>query len=275
MRKRIFTQKEIDKVIYNYTVLKMGQKKAGAEFGMSDHLVKRLLIENDIHVKNIQETNVTSYSLNENFFDQENADMAYVLGLLGSDGSIASHENCIYIELQESDSALLEEINRKLENGREVKYYKTKRGYKNCKLYFFSRHIKDRLKYYNLIPNKTYDTNFDFPRKLNKQYWIDYIRGYFDGDGCISKTTSLRFKIDGTNRKLLECIQSYFKEEHSLDTQITVSYPNEKNHATINKYSLYAYGKTAEKIYDLMYYSDNILKLDRKYQRYLKYCKKK
>ena len=128
MRKRVFTQEEIEKVIYNYTVLNMGQKRAGKEFKMNDRMVRRLLEENNIPIKTIQETNISRYKINEKFFDIENSDMAYLLGLISSDGCIASNENCIYIELQEADGELLEEINRRLENERPVKYYQTSSG---------------------------------------------------------------------------------------------------------------------------------------------------
>ena len=66
MKKPIFTQEEIDKVIYNYTILNMGQKRAGAEFHMDDRTVKRLLLENGIHIRTIQESNKSKYKINHN-----------------------------------------------------------------------------------------------------------------------------------------------------------------------------------------------------------------
>lgn len=276
MRKRVFTEEEIQKVVYNYTVLKMGQKRAGKEFNMNDRMVKRLLMEQNIPIKSIQETNITSYPLNHNFFDIENEDMAYVLGMLASDGCIAQNENCIYIELQESDKEILEQINQKMQNGRPVKHYETNKGYKNCKLYFFSAHIKKRLRYYNLMPNKTYDENFNFPFNLDKKYWIDYIRGYFDGDGCVKVTSSsLTFQIDAHNRKVLEAMRDYFSTEHGIKVEICVKYPTENNKQTGNMYRLYCYGEPAKRIFELMYHSSDILKLKRKYNKYLEICKKK
>ena len=68
MRKRVFTQEEIEKVIYNYTVLNMGQKRAGKEFKMNDRMVRRLLEENNIPIKTIQETNISRYKINEKFY---------------------------------------------------------------------------------------------------------------------------------------------------------------------------------------------------------------
>lgn len=270
MKKRIFTQEEIDKVIYNYTVLNMGQKKAGKEFHMNDRMVKRLLIENNIPIKSIQETNISQYNINKTFFDVQSEDMAYILGLLGADGCIASSENCIYIELQESDSQLLEEINKKLENERPIKHYITNKGYKNCKLYFYSKYIKDRLKEYNLIPNKTYSPDFIFPRKLEKKYWLDYIRGYFDGDGCIKKTgSSLTFQIDSSQKDIVQTMQEFFNQEHNIPCQITIN----KKQDGVLMWRLYSYGNNANKIFQLLYSNPSCLKLQRKYERYLQYKK--
>ena len=265
MRKRVFTQEEIEKVIYNYTVLNMGQKRAGKEFKMNDRMVRRLLEENNIPIKSIQETNISRYKINEKFFDIENSDMAYLLGLISSDGCIASNENCIYIELQEADGELLEEINRRLENERPIKYYQTSSGYKNAKLYFFSKHIKDRLKYYNIVPNKTYSADFNFPALLNKKYWIDYIRGYFDGDGCVKRTShSITFQIDGLKKEIFEVIQSYLLE-FGIETTLTYNIKN----SGLKLWRLYCYGDNAQKIFQLMYYDKNQLRLNRKYEKYL------
>lgn len=270
MRKRIFTQEEIDTVIYNYNVLKMGQKRAGAQFHMGENCVKRLLQENNIPIKTLQETNISRYKINEKFFDIETSDMAYILGLLASDGCISSNENCIYIELQECDSEILEQINKKLENERPIKHYITKKGYKNSKLYFFSKYIKEKLKDYNLIPNKTYSDDFKFPLKLNKKYWLDYIRGYFDGDGCIKKTgSSLTFQLDSTQKNIIETIHDFLFINYNLDTQIT--YNKKENGLTV--WRLYTYGENAESIFQLLYQNKECLKLNRKYQLYLQYKK--
>lgn len=270
MRKRIFTQEEIDTVIYNYTILKMGQKKAGAQFHMNDRMVKRLLEENNIPIKSIQETNVSRYYINEEFFDTQSEDMAYLLGLISSDGCIAGNENCIYIELQASDSDLLEEINKRLENERPVKLYETKRGYKNCKLYFFSKKIKEKLREYNLVPNKTYSEEFNFPFSLDKKYWIDYIRGYFDGDGCIKKTGySITFQIDGLKKEIFETIQNFLLEEYNIETQLSYNIKQ----SGLKLWRLYCYGQNAQAIFEKMYHSDTQLRLNRKYHKYLSYKK--
>lgn len=264
MKKRTFTDEEVQKVIYNYTVLKMGQKRAGAEFHMNDRMVKRLLQENNIPIKSIQETNVSRYGLNLDFFKKESHELGYFLGLVSADGCIASNENCIYIELQEQDGELLERLNKIIGNEREVKYYKTSKGYKNAKLYFFSKEVKEILAEYNIIPNKTYDENFNFPYKLNRGFWLDYIRGYFDGDGCIKKTHSLTFQLDGAKKEILENIQKFLLEEFNIETSLTYNIKD----SGMKLWRLYCYGDKADKIFNLIYNKSSI-HLKRKYEKYL------
>ena len=43
MKKSEIRKEVIDKVIYNYTILKQGQKTAGKEFGFGDKKVKQIL----------------------------------------------------------------------------------------------------------------------------------------------------------------------------------------------------------------------------------------
>lgn len=274
MKKRIFTPEEIEKVIYNYEVLHMGQKKAGAEFHMNDRMVKRLLEENGVYIKSIQETNVSRYEIDEEFFDTESEDMAYILGLLASDGYISSRDNKVCIELQDSDSEILERINSVLKNKREVKHYITERGYKNCKLYFYSAHIKQALGCYKIIPNKTYDENYGFPINLNKKFWKDYIRGLFDGDGSIKMTeNSITFQIDSSCRDIVDNIQKYFSENYNIELNIQTQTPNENNNRTINLYRIYAYGEKAKKVMEILYDTNSSLYLQRKKDKYLSLIK--
>ena len=275
MKKRIFTQEEIEKVIYNYTVLHMGQKRAGAEFHMNDRLVKRLLTENGVHIKTIQETNISSYKINIDFFKTQSTDLGYLLGLLSSDGCVASNENCIYIELQESDSSLLEQINAIIGNERQIKHYTTKNNYKNCKLYFYSREIKEILGEYGIVPNKTYSKDFHFPYSLDKRYWLDYIRGYFDGDGSITYSgNTLRFQIDSVNLPLLQHIQNFLLEEYNIKTAITKCDACDDNR-TVPLYRLYNYSQAAIETLQLLYSTQSELKLERKYQKFLEALSKK
>ena len=202
----ILTKEQEEKIIYNYTVLRYGQKKSGAFIPVSDKIVKKVLLKHNIPIKNIQETNVNKYFINHNYFKEQSEDVGYWIGILGSDGSVNRNKNEIYIELQRQDRELLEKLNSAIENQRPIRDYETARGYENSKIYFYSAEIKKDLKEFKIIPNKTYDKNYGFPFKLNKEYYKDYLRGLFDGDGNIS-TIGGTIRYTSTSLKLIKDIR--------------------------------------------------------------------
>ena len=168
----------------------------------------------------------------------------------------------------------MEQVNQKIGNERPVKHYITSTNYHNCKLYFFSAEVKEILKTYGLVPNKTYSKDFCFPFLLQRQYWKDYLRGYFDGDGCIKLTgNTLTFQIDGTNYSILKQFQDYLKADFNIDTHIYKDTPEQYPRQTVDKYRIYAYANNALKIFELIYADPNCIKLQRKFDKYLTYKK--
>ena len=255
----ILTEEQEKQIIYNYTVLKMSQKKSGAFIPVGDGIVKKVLNKYNIHIRTIQETNINKFFINHDYFKKQTADMGYWLGILGSDGCVAKKENQIYIELQRKDKELLEKLNLSIENQRPVKDYEDAKGYENSKLYFYSKEIKKDLATYKIIPNKTYDKNYGFPYLLDKKYYKDYIRGLFDGDGSIKKGSSITWQIDSGSLEIILEIQKFLKEQ-GIETEYIIL--PKKN---VDIYRIYCYGKEKlEKIYNLLYSSDSSLFMKRK-----------
>lgn len=263
MKKREFTKEEIEKVIYNYTVLHMGQKRAGAEFHMNDRTVKRLLLENGVTIKSIQETNVSKYKINHNYFSMQGHNQAYIIGFLGADGNISAKDNRIDLELFSADREILEKMREELELERPIKIYECANGYVKNKMFFHSAQIKQDLMKFGLVPNKTYSLDYKFPYALEKQYVIDYIRGLFDGDGSVKEANgTVCFQIDSSNKQILVEIQRFLKENYSIEMQIAT---NKKTNVVL--YRLYCYGENSRKIYSILY-TPNSLFLQRKYSKW-------
>lgn len=269
MGKTILTQKQIDKIIYNYETLKMSQRNAGKEFGVGDKVTKRILQENNIHIRSHSEAR-QKFKIKEHYFQKQTRNMAYILGLIASDGCVASNKNLIYIELQRSDRELLEKVNEELGNTREVKDYTTSSGYENSKIYFYSQEAKQELAKYKIIPNKTYSSDFGFPNKLKKEFYIDYIRGLFDGDGCIKDSNHTpTWEINSINKEIIETIQTYFKEKYNIILKITTFIKNRK----IPMYRIYCYGQdNCSKIYKILYKDTNLF-LTRKKNKFIQLLK--
>lgn len=242
------------------------------EYSCSDNAILNALKRHNITIRGIKESNISKFKINQDFFeiDKQTCQSAYILGLLASDGCVASQENCVYIELQRQDRELLEKINTVLENERPVKDYCTIKGYENSKLYFFSRKIKTDLAQYNIIPNKTQYNN-DFMQNIVQDYEIDYIRGHFDGDGSIKWSNgSITFQIDSTSEKTLKHIQQTLLR-FGIETKIVEK--DDKSVVNLTVYRLYCYGyEKCSKIFDLFYNttpSTKLLRMERKYNHFL------
>lgn len=264
-KQTILTKEQEEQIIFNYTVLHYGQKKSGAFIPVGDKVVKRVLMKHNIPIKTLQETNVNKFWVNHDYFQHPSHDMGYWLGILSSDGCVAGNANQIYIELQKSDRELLEKLNLTIENERPVKDYETGRGYENSKLYFYSKQIKADLAKYKIIPNKTYSKDYGFPTLLPKEYWIDYIRGLFDGDGSIKQANgnSLCWQIDVGRKDIADNIISFFQEQ-GIELRWTIC-PKQN----VDLYRIYAYGLDKGKaIYELLYSTSSTLFLKRKKEKF-------
>lgn len=273
MSKTILTKEQEKDIIYKYSVLGISKNKLHLEYKVSEGTIKRCLQRHNIYVRQIQDTNISKYNINQDFFEynKQNHNSAYVLGLFASDGTVARNENKMCIELQQSDKEVLEQVNLVLENERPVKDYTRSNGYKNSKLYFYSKKMKQDLAFYDIIPNKTYEAS-DFIKNIKPEYFWDFIRGFWDGDGSITNPNStIRWQLDGVCLKTLEHIQKILNEKYNIETKIVYS-PDEKS--TIPKYRLYCYSQEkCHIIFNYMYEKEDCIKLHRKYYRFLELLK--
>ena len=246
-------------------------KKTCKHFGIGENSLYKVLNELGITKRTREQNGQHLYSIDKQFFYTESADLAYFLGLMGSDGYVSSTDNRVEIELQGSDSEVLEKIRKRINLTRPIKFYKTKRGCIKSKLYFEDKEIHNLLiSRYGLCPRKTYDLeNFYFP-DISSQYYCDYIRGYFDGDRSIKITNKyLTFQIDGSNLQLLQKIKTILEENTGASLGICKREPDGKKHKII-LYRIYGYSENAKKVFQYLYQNDKGIYLQRKYNFYLK-----
>lgn len=262
MGKIHLTKEQILTIINGYSQ-GLSQKASGKLVNVSAKVAKRVLEENNISLRSQGETR-TIFHVNNDFFKIQSREMAYILGLLGSDGCVARNKNVVYIELQRQDKEILEKINTILENERPISDYVTGRGYENSKMYFYSSEIKKDLAKYNIIPNKTYDKQYKFPELLEEKYYFDYFRGLFDGDGCIKSTNpTITWQIDTSSKDIANKICEYLNR-YGIEVKISVL-PK----TNIDIYRVYCYNKkNCRKIFELLY-NNTDLYLKRKYLKFV------
>ena len=200
--------------------------------------------------------------VNNNYFSEQNNRMAYIMGFLAADGNVSKNGNRIQSQLSLKDKEHLEMIQSEI-GGCEVYEYESN-GYKSCGWHCCSSQIKKDLAVYGIIPHKT--GTLSIPKVLDKQYWKDFIRGYFDGDGTICKDgTGFRVTITSANKQILEDINSYFEENGIKPSNLY------KDH---NNICIRFRSQASIDIYNLLYYND-CLCLKRKKEKYIELMKEK
>jgi hypothetical protein len=207
------------------------------------------------------------YKVNDNYFKKINEKSAYILGFIFADGSINIKNQCLKITLNIKDKELLKTIKKEMEYTGNIYTYKNKSSknsnkyYDNVELRITSKEILKDLLNFNISNNKSKIITFPKNTILNR-YKIDFIRGYFDGDGCVDvnkKTKQIRTRICSGSKIFIEelekTLRNYDLKPKKIYNRINI---HELTYSTIESY----------KIYDLMYNRENCLYLKRKKIKY-------
>jgi intein-encoded DNA endonuclease-like protein len=123
-------------------------------------------------------------TIDHNFFKRWSSEMAYVLGYFAADGSMLKNGRCAYfIEFTSTDRVLLEHVQSV--TGSNHRIASRERG-NNCKtayrIQIGSKQWFADLSKLGFTQGKS--KTLQFP-DLPKKYFSHFVRGYFDGDGCV------------------------------------------------------------------------------------------
>lgn len=269
VNKTQLSQEEIDVIIDAYCNKKYGLVKTGKLVGVNQRIVRKVLISNNIHIRSLAEANransinVRKYGVNDDYFDNESSNMAYILGFLAADGTVAKNGNRIKIGLSSVDRKFLELIKEELGAESNILDYETSNGYMVSEFSFTSQKIKQKLTEYNIVPGKT--ETFTFPTNLSKKYWIDFIRGYFDGDGSVGTAgpSAIRWQICSHRPQVLETIVEFLFEEYGVP-KVSVQ---KNKHGNSFLYTIQYSNNSTRKIFQILY-TPNSLYLPRKFEKF-------
>ena len=164
------------------------------EIGCTNYIIQKVLVHNNVKLKSTSEVNKEvnfrnrfkqrTFSIDYDYFKKWNNNMAYILGFIYADGYLS--DKILRINLQRTDKGLLEIIKRELEYGGEIKDRDTTLNGKSYPYSYISIRsldiVKD-LKYLGLYPNKSLTITYP---TIPEEFELDFIRGYFDGNGSIS-----------------------------------------------------------------------------------------
>jgi len=160
------------------------------------------------------------YYSNFSYFKSiDNPNKAYILGFLYSDGCVykrKNHEGLWQITVHKKDIDILEKIKNEIESENPIHIKE-----KTATLSIVSDEMYEDLIKIGIIENKTYnsDLNIIF-NNIPKNYWKDFIHGFFDGDGSITvrkkpSDSQVQFAIPERSKdSLIEKLQLMNIEAH-------------------------------------------------------------
>jgi len=181
--------------------------------------VSKLLRKNGIVVDRY------TYHFNEHYFDiVDSQDKAYILGMLWADGYNCTEKGSVVLQLQEQDKELLEQINCITNNERPLRKTclsnKNKNWHDQYMLTWQSKHLSALLCAYGMPQKKS--LILEFPKWLSPDLYRHFLRGYLDGDGCISLSKEGKFasvSMIGTSM-FLSAVKDIIKKEIGVDVVV-------------------------------------------------------
>lgn len=143
----------------------------------------RLLKRNNVLAKGIS-ISKRKYAIDDSLFENINTpEKAYWLGFLYADGYNSPKGVCL--TLNPKDEEILNKLRLFLKTTKPLRYEKRKTGEVYVKFVIENKKISEDLTKLGCIQAKTHKLTYPsfLPMNLNRHF----IRGYFDGDGCIQK----------------------------------------------------------------------------------------
>lgn len=205
-----WTDEQVEHLIENYQTVdnKDIAKVLNKTEPSISHKANRLGLKRD-------KSNIRKYHFNEYYFDSLTKSGAYILGYTMADGCVNTNKKNHYrisYHINPKDIEILDFIKQELNLTQNYRFCrtlnkKTNKIYESVQLQFSSKVIYNQLQKYGIVNRKT---GFESLDKIPKEFQIDFILGYFDGDGsCLknAKTGQFTFNIVSASKKYLDSIQ--------------------------------------------------------------------
>lgn len=123
-------------------------------------------------------------SLKVNYFKDWTFEMSYAVGYIWADGNLRKNLSALKLECSKTDDEIIIGIRDRLGSQHNLCYYQPEISKELSYIVISSREIvKDLVNIHGILPRKSY-LSCPFP-KVPDQYLASFLRGYFDGDGCI------------------------------------------------------------------------------------------
>jgi len=201
--------------------------------------------------------NERRYTLNERIFQQcDSAEKAYWLGFIMADGHVHKGRHFLAFQLAAKDKGHLRKFNQLISSNAPIGERTIFSFGKECTiahLTIYSKQLTQDLAQFGVVPNKT---GIETMSNIPINYARDFIRGYFDGDGWVSRGKRYILGMASASKVLICDIARWIHCQGISKKLHSVSFKN-------NCYSINFSGQTAKRLHACLY-QDVTVFLERK-----------
>lgn len=215
------------------------------------------------------------YDIDESFFEIiDTEEKAYFLGFLYADGTMDDSTCSIKMELGEKDKEILEKLNNCIKSNAPLGFSNWKRRFPTKQNSYILRMNRkkmfDDLIRLGCVPRKSLILEFPNKNQVPSHLIRHFVRGYFDGDGCIHVKNQYKKKKNSVtivgSKPFCETLYKILTENLGIKVSI-------KKDSKSSIYYLSICAINDIKILSDYFYIDCKIKLERKYNIFLEFIK--
>lgn len=263
---RAFTKKFLRE---EYLKKKRSSVEIGKELGCCNQTIINQLRSFNLNIRNPSEYLRKYIPLDlEPIKTMSSPDYAYFIGFIAADGCVCydktSNSDRLIIQLSKKDEQILTDFKRVLNIENPIQHRKYKTG-DQVRLELKQPLLLETFKVWNVVPKKSHIMRF--PINIPRKMFGHYLRGLFDGDGCITfaknnhTLSSVRLRIYSGSQYYASGLAKELKN-YGIIINNTYKLKTERC------WSVEISTKSFLDLYKLMYSTKNLLCLKRKKDRF-------
>lgn len=271
VKKDAWTQEDIDFIKENYR--KMSVTEIARILNRTPNAVKLKAQRNGLKK--------SPYNCEYDFFKNiDTEEKAYWLGFICADGYVSINEKTnsgyVCIELQASDVNHLRKFNKSIGGNYEITFrdrpcllHGSEKLHTSCGIRIGSIDMANDMRNLGVCKDKTYTLQLP---TIQNDLMKHFIRGFFDGDGCIYYHKSkgvvkhTRCNFDSVSYDFLEQLREFLYSQ-GINSYFSVLREADEQYATSYRLQIAGVEYTEKFLHYI--YDNATIYLDRKYQRYL------
>lgn len=234
-------------------------RQIAAQLNIGKSTVQKIIQQNRLN------NNDHYYKFNENFFESiDTEQQAYWLGFLFADGCVTGRSICLELALR--DRLHVENFCKAIQYN-DAHYYYRPDNIQSIRVVIGSKKMVSDLAKFGCVPNKSLTIRFPRENVIPNNLIHHFMRGYFDGNGCINIPTNeyLRSSFSlVSNIHFLEEYQTILNKGIQKDTVVKIQNTHNSGIGVITLGG----NQQVIKIFNYLY-KDATIYLERKYEKFL------